>query len=128
LIVGFPEETEDDTIKTLELIDDLKSYVSFFVPLLFVPLDKCILQNERGADLDTLTDLQWEFLSRCWRYNVKIWRDTWFSFPSFYRKLLQSPLAKIIVPFIGASAYLTWFKRRTGAPYYKKFITEVARI
>ncbi len=128
LIVGFPGEMEEDTIKTLELIDDLKSYTSFFVPLLFVPLDKCILQNERGADLDSLSDLQWEFLSRCWRYNVKIWKDTWFSFESFYRKVLHSSLAKVIFPFIGAAAYLTWFRGRSGAHYYKKFILEASRI
>jgi len=125
LIVGFPGETEDDTIKTLELIDDLKSYVSFFVPLLFVPLDKCILQNERGADLNSLSDLQWEFLSRCWRYNVQIWRNTWFGYPSFYRRFLQNRLSKLLIPFIGAASYLTWFKWRTGAQYYKKFISEV---
>jgi radical SAM superfamily enzyme YgiQ (UPF0313 family) len=128
LIVGFPGETEDDTIKTLELIDDLRGYTSFFVPLLFVPLDKCILQNERGADLNSLTELQWEFLSRCWGYNVQIWKDTWFSFESFYRKAMQSSFAKFIVPFIGAAAYLTWFRGRPGAQYYKKFIFEASRI
>ena len=128
LIVGFPGETEKDTIQTLELIDDLKSYTSFFVPLLFVPLDKCILQYERGADLNSLTDLQWEFLSRCWRYNVQIWKDTWFSFESFYRKAMQSAFAKFIVPFIGAAAYLTWFRGRPGAQYYKRFIFEASRI
>ncbi len=128
LIVGFPGEKEEDTIQTLELIDDLKSFTSFFVPLLFVPLDKCILQNERGADLNSLSDLQWEFLSRCWRYNVQIWKDTWFSFESFYRKVLQSSFAKAIVPFIGAAAYLTWFRGRPGAQYYKKFIFEASRI
>ena len=39
LIVGLPEETEDDVIETLELIDDLNRYKAFFVPLLFVPLE-----------------------------------------------------------------------------------------
>jgi Fe-S oxidoreductase len=33
LIVGLPEETEDDITKTLELVDDLKGMRSLIVPL-----------------------------------------------------------------------------------------------
>jgi len=38
LIVGLPEETEDDIIKTIELIDRLKTYRSLIVPMYFVPM------------------------------------------------------------------------------------------
>ncbi|MCL2135262.1 MAG: B12-binding domain-containing radical SAM protein [Candidatus Bathyarchaeota archaeon] len=38
LILGLPEETEDDIIKTQELMDDLKDMRSLIVPLFFVPL------------------------------------------------------------------------------------------
>ena len=40
LIVGLPEETEDDIIKTQELLDDLKNIRSLIVPLFFVPLGR----------------------------------------------------------------------------------------
>jgi len=33
LIVGLPEEKEEDIIKTMELVDDLKHVRSFIVPL-----------------------------------------------------------------------------------------------
>ncbi len=76
LIVGLPDEREEDVVETLELMDDLKGYNAFYVPLFFVPLENCLLMNKRGADLDSLSRIRWEFLIRCWQYNVRIWRDT----------------------------------------------------
>jgi hypothetical protein len=57
-------------------MDNLKDYNAFYVPLFFVPLEDCLLMNKRGAELDSLTKKRWEFLTRCWEYNVKIWRAT----------------------------------------------------
>lgn len=76
LIVGLPDETEADVMETLTLMDDLKDYNAFYVPLFFVPLEDCLLMNKRGAELDSLTRMRWEFLTRCWEYNVHIWRNT----------------------------------------------------
>ncbi len=76
LIVGLPDETEADVAETLSLMDDLKDYNAFYVPLFFVPLEDCLLMNKRGAEIDSLTKMRWEFLTRCWEYNVRIWRDT----------------------------------------------------
>lgn len=76
LIVGLPDEKEEDVADTLELMDDLKDYDAFYVPLFFVPLENCLLMNKRGAELDSLSKIRWEFLIRCWQYNIRIWRDT----------------------------------------------------
>lgn len=38
VIFGFPEETPDDVVKTIELIDRLKPYRSIIVPMFFVPM------------------------------------------------------------------------------------------
>jgi radical SAM superfamily enzyme YgiQ (UPF0313 family) len=76
LIVGLPEETEADVNETLSLMDDLKGYNAFYVPLFFVPLEDCTLMNKKGTEVDSLTKMRWEFLTRCWEYNVQIWRDT----------------------------------------------------
>jgi radical SAM superfamily enzyme YgiQ (UPF0313 family) len=76
LIVGLPEETEADVADTLELMDDLRGYNAFYVPLFFVPLEDCLLMNRQGAEVDSLTQMRWEFLTRCWEYNVRIWRKT----------------------------------------------------
>jgi radical SAM superfamily enzyme YgiQ (UPF0313 family) len=79
LIVGLPDETEEDVAETLSLMDDLKDYNAFYVPLFFVPLEDCLLMNKSGAELDSLTKRRWEFLERCWEYNVHIWRNTFLS-------------------------------------------------
>ena len=86
LIVGLPDETEEDVIETLELIDDLDEYKAFFVPLLFVPLEKCLLEDQCGAELDTLSELRWEFLANCWKYNARVWK------PSFLECRVRNPL------------------------------------
>lgn len=79
LIVGLPEETEEDVNQTLSLMDDLKDYNAFYVPLFFVPLEDCLLMNKKGTELDSLTKMRWEFLTKCWEYNVHIWRNTFLS-------------------------------------------------
>ncbi len=79
LMTGMPDETEDDTMATLELLDDLKDAKMFFTPLLFIPLEDCLLNKSRVVPLDHLTDAQWDFLSTCWRYNVDFWYPTGFS-------------------------------------------------
>lgn len=38
LVMGLPEETPDDTIKTTELVSRLRDYPSLILPLFFVPL------------------------------------------------------------------------------------------
>jgi radical SAM superfamily enzyme YgiQ (UPF0313 family) len=84
LMTGMPGETEDDTMATLELLDDLKGAKMFFTPLLFIPLEDCLLNRSRVVPLDHLTAAQWEFLSTCWRYNV----DYWFADRLAYRSAL----------------------------------------
>ena len=76
MIVGLPDETEADVADTLSLMDDLQDFNAFYVPLFFVPLEDCLLMNKKGAEYDELTKMRWEFLTRCWEYNVRIWRNT----------------------------------------------------
>jgi len=38
VILGLPGETADDVVRTIELIEDLKSYRSLIVPMFFVPM------------------------------------------------------------------------------------------
>ncbi|MFQ6128289.1 MAG: B12-binding domain-containing radical SAM protein [Thermoplasmata archaeon] len=76
IITGWPGETEDDTMQTLELLDRLKGSDIFYVPLLFIPLQDSRLRNERMMPLENLSEAQLDFLATCWRYNIDCWDDS----------------------------------------------------
>lgn len=86
LIIGLPEETEEDMLQTLELMDQLKGYNAFYVPLFFVPLENCVLMKQKGAEMDSLSKARWDFFIKCWEYNIKIWK------PTFLENRLPNPL------------------------------------
>jgi len=86
LIVGLPDEKEEDVLATLELMDKLKGYNAFYVPLFFVPLENCVLMNNKGAEIDSLSRARWDFFIRCWEYNIKIWK------PTFLENRISNPL------------------------------------
>ncbi len=111
LIVGLPDETEDDVNETLSLMDDLKDYNSFYVPLFFVPLEDCLLMNKRGAELDSLTKIRWEFLTRCWEYNVRIWRNTFLGARITNPTLLKA-VNNAAIPFAAKIAQTYYGLRR----------------
>ncbi len=113
LIVGLPDETEDDVIETLELIDDLDKYNAFFVPLLFVPLEKCRLENQSGAELDSLSKLRWEFLMKCWEYNVRVWKASYLEC-RIRNPLLYDAFTKVVMPSIGLVGGLYYGAKHGG--------------
>ena len=100
LIVGLPDEREEDVIKTMDLVDDLKDMRSLIVPLFFVPLGK--LQNEGWFEETTLSALHKQLLVRCaehdfyWVDNLLDWSFSgkWYSLimKEFYKGF--SALAK----------------------------------
>lgn len=108
LIIGLPDEREEDVLETLGLLDRLHNCNAFYVPLFFVPLENCLLMNKQGTELDSLTKARWELFTRCWEYNVRIWGDT------FLEHRIPSPLLKFVkrvaIPFGGrvASLYYGW--------------------
>ncbi|RLG95882.1 radical SAM protein [Candidatus Bathyarchaeota archaeon] len=69
LIVGCPEETEDDLIKTIELMDDLKDIKSLIVPLYFVPMGR--LKDEDWFKCEEITGLYRELLVKCLKHDVR---------------------------------------------------------
>ena len=75
IMTGQPEETEEDVIATLNLIDDLRNHNAkmFYTPVLFIPLKEAVLSNSRRTNLNNLTELQWEVLARSWKNNIDFW-------------------------------------------------------
>lgn len=72
LIVGVPEETEEDLIKTIELMDDLKSFRSLIVPLFFVPMGR--LKDEDWFKETEMSELHKELLIKCLEHDF-CWID-----------------------------------------------------
>ena len=93
LIVGVPEETDEDLLKTIELMDDLRDFRSLIVPLFFVPMGK--LKNEQWFKRTEITVLHKELLTKCMEHDFYWIKDLlrlafaekWYSyvFQSFYR-------------------------------------------
>ena len=68
LIVGVPEETEEDLIKTIELMDDLKNIRSLIVPLFFVPMGR--LKDEDWFKETEMNELHKELLVKCLKHDL----------------------------------------------------------
>ncbi len=109
LIVGLPDEKEEDVLETLELMDKLRGYKAFYVPLFFVPLENCVLMNKKGAELDSLSRARWDFFVRCWEYNIRIWKPTFLE-NRIHNPLLFKFINNVFIPYFAALAglYYGW--------------------
>ena len=71
LITGLPDENEEDVIKTLDLIDDLKDNNVFYYVFYFVPLEGCELEKHNFFSFDDISERRWELFIRCWSKTIK---------------------------------------------------------
>ncbi|MEM2876376.1 MAG: radical SAM protein, partial [Candidatus Bathyarchaeia archaeon] len=68
LIVGLPQETDDDIARTIELVDDLRGFKSLIVPLFFVPLGR--LKDKDWFTVEDMNDLHKELFVTCLNHDV----------------------------------------------------------
>jgi radical SAM superfamily enzyme YgiQ (UPF0313 family) len=94
LIVGVPEETESDVVKTIELMDDLKAFRSLIVPLFFVPMGR--LKREDWFKETHLTKLHEELLLKCVEHDM-YWLPNLMdiSFSSNWRERVVRPFFRL---------------------------------
>ncbi len=69
LIVGLPQETENDTMKTIELLDDLRDFKSLIVPLFFIPLGR--LKNKDWFEAEQMSSLHRQLLYECLQHDLR---------------------------------------------------------
>ncbi len=110
LIVGLPEEREEDLLKTMEMLDDLKDCRSLIVPLFFVPLGK--LKSEDWFKDTALTDLHKQLMIKCAEHDFN-WVDNLLDL-SFANKW-YSPALK------GGYKVFAWTARRKTRQQVKGF-------
>jgi len=121
-IIGLPDENEADILASIELLEDLKGTKGFFVPLFFVPLGESTLEKAKGVNSKDLSELHWEFFAECWKYNLNIWRKPWAL------RSIRSLLSKILVPMTGGFMYLSYYKHRPGAKFFKQTFINASKV
>lgn len=104
LITGLPQETDDDVVKTIELMDDLKDFKSLIVPLFFVPMGR--LKDEDWFTMEQMTDLQRELLLKCLKHDVywaKVIMDSYFEGRRY--GLFFKPFYKLFIKMVERKAH-----------------------
>ncbi len=102
LIIGLPDEREDDVIKTIELVERLREYCSLIVPLIFIPMEVCALRRERLFTRENFRDYHYELMAVCMDHNI-YWIDRIFK---EYFKGYKNFLIKL-----GYWAFSRWIKK-----------------
>jgi radical SAM superfamily enzyme YgiQ (UPF0313 family) len=95
LIVGLPEEKEEDIAKTMDLVDDLKQMRSLIVPLFFVPLGH--LTSKDWFNNTKLSERHRELLIQCAEHDF-YWVDNLLDW-SFNGKWYQSVIKEFYKGF-----------------------------
>jgi radical SAM superfamily enzyme YgiQ (UPF0313 family) len=87
LIVGNPDETDDDVRATLDLIYEVerRGLFAFFIPSIFTPLHDTRMEMKTGVtETMQLTPLQWQLIMKCWKMNLRPGQYSWWA-PTAWR-------------------------------------------
>jgi radical SAM superfamily enzyme YgiQ (UPF0313 family) len=106
LIVGSPDETDDDSKATLDLIYEAerRGLHCMWVPSIFTPLVRTRMENGEGVrETQNLTKMQWQVIMKAWQVASRIG--------------LQSTWGKVS---FGLGALITWAARlrRVNGPNF----------
>jgi len=106
LIVGSPDETDEDVMATLDLVYEMerRGLFAFLVPSIFTPLHDTRMQDKMGvSETRQLTPLQWQLLMKCWKLNLRPGLYSWWG-PLAWRT--------------GALALWAWKLRKINGPNF----------
>jgi radical SAM superfamily enzyme YgiQ (UPF0313 family) len=106
LIVGSPEESDEDVMATLDLVYEMerRGLFAFLVPSIFTPLHDTRMEKEKGvAETRHLTTLQWQLMMKCWKLNLRPGLYSWWG-PIAWRT--------------GALALWAWKLRKINGPNF----------
>jgi len=85
ILIGLPDETEEDTEHTIKLIENIESMglKTFLVPLTFVPLGTCSLKDAALKSFNDLSESQVDVFASAWEHNIKVWGPDFFKSPPY---------------------------------------------
>ncbi|MBA2379521.1 MAG: B12-binding domain-containing radical SAM protein [Blastocatellia bacterium] len=87
LIVGNPDETDQDMRETLDLVYEMerRGLFAFLIPSIFTPLHDTRMEMEKGVtQTRQLTELQWQLMMKCWKMNLRPGQYSWWG-PTAWR-------------------------------------------
>ncbi|MGD9630310.1 MAG: radical SAM protein [Pyrinomonadaceae bacterium] len=87
LIVGNPDETDEDMRETLDLVYEMerRGLFAFLIPSIFTPLHDTRMEMEKGVtQTRELTPLQWQLMMKCWKMNLRPGQYSWWG-PTAWR-------------------------------------------
>ncbi len=87
LIVGNPDETDEDNMATLDLIYEMerRGLFAFLIPSIFTPLHDTRMEMEKGVtQTRQLSALQWQLMMKCWKMNLRPGQYSWWG-PTAWR-------------------------------------------
>lgn len=99
VILGFPDETEEDRVETETLLDYLiaRRYHCVFAPLLFVPVPETPLGRNPSPSFKTMLPRHVRMFKKMWRHNLRgnlirawnVYNIREYAFPRWKRRLLE---------------------------------------
>ncbi|MEM0198319.1 MAG: radical SAM protein [Fervidicoccaceae archaeon] len=101
LIIGLPEETENDLIQTLELLDKLKQYRSLIVPMMFVPMGA--LKDRDFYRREMMSELHMQILYKTYQHSI------YWGKQILEKSYLRSPA---YLPLRGLLEFFMWYVER----------------
>jgi radical SAM superfamily enzyme YgiQ (UPF0313 family) len=87
LIVGNPDETDEDIKETLDLVYEMerRGLFAFLIPSIFTPLHDTRMEMEKGVtQTRQLSPLQWQLMMKCWKMNLRPGQYSWWG-PTAWR-------------------------------------------
>jgi len=87
LIVGNPDETDEDVMATLDLIYEMerRGLFAFLIPSIFTPLHDTRMEMEKGVtQTKQLSAMQWQLMMKCWKMNLRPGQYSWWG-PTAWR-------------------------------------------
>jgi radical SAM superfamily enzyme YgiQ (UPF0313 family) len=71
LVLGLPEETAEDVIKTTELVESLMDYTGLMLPLFFTTIADTKLGGRKGFAREDALPEHWQLVGLCLEYNLR---------------------------------------------------------
>lgn len=71
VLMGLPDEDDEDVKQTMQLIKEVDNRFAFYFPIFFVPIGTTPLKDQRKFIYEHASQYHWRLILQCWKHNVK---------------------------------------------------------